>query len=59
MGAVVALVLYGTYGASLKVMASLLPEPHTDTTERSLQAARDAKVLETALRAKAIADGVH
>lgn len=59
VGAVIALVLYGAYGVSMKVAASLLPESQDETTEADLQAKRDAKLIETALRAKAIAEEVE
>lgn len=59
VGAVIALVLYGAYGVSMKVAASLLPGSQNETTEADLQAKRDAKLIETALRAKAIAEEVE
>lgn len=59
-GAVIALLLYGVYGIGARVVASVIPaQESVAADEESAEQKRNAKLIETALRAKAIADEVH
>lgn len=58
-GTVVALVLYGVYGIGTHVVAALVPSTEPNREELRAQEARDAKLIETARRAKEIMDRVE
>lgn len=57
VGAVIALVLYGVYNIGATAVAALIPD--TSREEHAAQKARDDKLIETALRAKKIAEELH
>ncbi|UPA22612.1 hypothetical protein K8942_00130 [Candidatus Peribacteria bacterium] len=60
-GMAVALVLYGVYGVGSRVVAALIPvdAPSEQNNDVNEEGARNAKLIETALRAKKIAEEVH
>ncbi len=60
VGAVIALLLYGVYGVGLRVAAMVLPEHEKVMMSGSdEEKARAEKLIQTALRAKKIAEELH